>query len=66
MTSSETVNDYYNYCREVYSHIAENESSKQSGGEGGGGGGCGGARIRLYGRSGSKPDLASVNSKGGD
>ena len=34
VTSSETVSDYYNYCREVCSRIVENESSKPIGGEG--------------------------------
>ena len=36
LTSSETVSDYYNYCREVCSRIVENESSKPMGGGGGG------------------------------
>ena len=46
LTSSETVSDYYNYCREVCSQIVENESSKQIGGGGGGGyGGSGRSQI---------------------
>ena len=38
LTSSETVSDYYNYCREVCSRIVKNESSKQIGGGYGGSG----------------------------
>ena len=34
VTSSETLSDYYNYCREVCSQIVENESSKPIWGEG--------------------------------
>ena len=34
LTSSETVSDYYNYCREVCSFLVENESSKPIGGGG--------------------------------
>ena len=57
LTSSETVSDYYNYCREVCSRIVENESSKPIGGGGGGEG--------VWWKW-TKPNLASVNTKGGD